>query len=201
MLDQLEAGLIIQLHDRALEQPAGPTDCEKADGGNGFWAAVERNHRFNRLLWEQEDQARRDDVPPQAIAENKRAIDRYNQGRNDAVEEMDEHLLRSLATIKPDPSSRLNSETAGAMIDRLSILSLKIFHMRKQTERRDVSDDHTTQCGYKLRRLREQRRDLQFCLDRLLREAQEGRAHFKVYRQYKMYNHPALNPYLYGAKN
>ena len=199
MLDQLEARLIIQLHDRAPEQPLGAVG--EAEDGNEFWAAVERNHRFNRLLWEQEDQARRCDVPAHAIAENKRAIDRYNQGRNDAIEEMDECLLRSLETIRPHPSSRLNSETAGAMIDRLSILSLKIFHMKEQTERRDASDAHTAQCGDKLRRLQEQRRDLQFCLDRLLREAQEGRAHFKVYRQYKMYNDPALNPYLYGAKN
>lgn len=200
MLDQLEARLIIQLHDRTLEEPAGESDRDEADA-SGFWTAVERNHRFNRLLWEQEDQARRNDVPPHAIAENKRAIDRYNQGRNDAVEEMDEHLLRGLARIESHPSSRLSSETAGAMIDRLSILSLKIFHMKKQTERRDAGNAHTVQCRDKLRRLQEQRRDLQFCLDRLLREAQEGRAHFKVYRQYKMYNDPALNPYLYGAKN
>lgn len=201
MLDQLDARLIIQLHERALERAADPADGDEAGDGDAFWAAVERNHRYNRLLWEQEDQARRHDVPAHAIAENKRAIDRYNQGRNDAVEEMDEHLLRSLATIRSDPSSRLNSETAGAMIDRLSILSLKIFHMKKQTERRDVSETHTTQCRDRLRRLQEQRRDLQFCLDRLLQEARQGRAHFKVYRQYKMYNDPALNPYLYGAKN
>ena len=201
MLDQLDARLIIRLHDRALERPAGPADGDLAEDGNAFWAAVERNHRFNRLLWEQEDQARRHDVPTRAIAENKRAIDRYNQGRNDAVEEMDEHLLRSLEAVRSDSSSRLNSETAGAMIDRLSILSLKIFHMKKQTERRDASEAHIAQCGDKLRRLQEQRRDLQDCLDRLLREARQGRAHFKIYRQYKMYNDPALNPYLYGAKD
>lgn len=201
MLDQLDARLIIQLHERALVRAADPGDGDEAGAGNAFWAAVERNHRYNRLLWEQEDQARRHDVPAQAIAENKRAIDRYNQGRNDAVEEIDAHLLRSLATVQADPSSRLSSETAGAMIDRLSILSLKIFHMKKQTERRDVSEAHTAQCGDRLRRLQEQRCDLQFCLDRLLQEARQGRAHFKVYRQYKMYNDPALNPYLYGAKN
>lgn len=201
MPDTLEARSITQLHDRMLGQPAGRAGCNETEGGNTFWAAVERNHHFNTLLWEEEDQARRHDVPADAIAENKRAIDRYNQSRNDAVEEMDEHLLRSLAAIKPLPSSRLNSETAGAMIDRLSILSLKIFHMKKQTERRDVDEAHTARCHEKLQRLQEQRCDLQFCLDRLLRETQEGRAHFKIYRQYKMYNDPALNPYLHGAKS
>lgn len=162
------------------------------------WAPIEVNHRCNSLLWNEEDQARRRDVPDTAIAANKRAIDSYNQIRNDAVERIDERLLAALGSIDRSPKSRLNSETAGAMIDRLSILSLKIHHMWKQTARQDVSEAHRKRCAEKLARLRVQRTDVMRCLDELLTEALAGRAYFKVYRQFKMYNDPALNPYLHA---
>jgi hypothetical protein len=84
------------------------------------------------------------------------------------------------------------------MIDRLSILALKIFHMRKQTRRPDASTAHIDTCRAKLQRLTAQRNDLACCLDQLLNEAQSGHAYFKVYRQFKMYNDPNLNPYLYA---
>ena len=93
-----------------------------------------------------------------------------------------------------------NSETAGAMIDRLSILALKVFHMRAQTLRTDVPDSHVSQCAEKLQRLESQRRELGHCLDTLLSLAADGRAFWRVYRQFKMYNSPELNPYLYGRK-
>ena len=57
---------------------------------------------------------------------------------------------------------------------------------------------HVQACAARLQRLQQQRTDLAGCLERLLREAEAGRAWFKVYRQYKMYNDPSLNPYLYG---
>jgi hypothetical protein len=150
------------------------------------------------LLWREEDKARRQDVPAADIAAGKRRIDSYNQQRNDAVEAIDEALLASLEGVAPMPDARLSSETAGAMIDRLSILALKIHHMRAQTERSDADAAHVDACAARLQRLVAQRADLSGCLDRLLREAHEGRAYFKVYRQFKMYNDPALNPYLYG---
>ena len=87
----------------------------------------------------------------------------------------------------------------GAIMDRLSILSLKIYHMRKQTQRVDVSAEHIKTCRAKLDRLMTQRRDLGSCLDALLADLLAGRAYFKIYRQFKMYNDPTLNPYLYGA--
>jgi hypothetical protein len=94
----------------------------------------------------------------------------------------------------------LNSETAGAMTDRLSILSLKIHHMRLQTQRSDVGKEHIDHCLSKLSRLDEQRADLAACFDRLLTECARGESHFKVSRQFKMYNDPALNPAMYGEK-
>jgi hypothetical protein len=161
---------------------------------------IEANHWHNCMLWEQEDLARRRNVPDSEIAGNKRAIDSHNQKRNDSIERIDEGLLEVLEKVKRKPGARLNSETAGAMIDRLSILALKIHHMRLQTERADVDREHIESCRERLVRLIEQRADLAGCLDRLLLEAQRGEAYFKIYRQFKMYNDPKLNPALYGRK-
>jgi len=143
---------------------------------------------------------RRRHAPDAEIAGNKRAIDRYNQRRNDAIERIDEHLLAALATVPLRKDARLNSETAGSMCDRLSILSLKVHHMRIQTLRTDVDREHVDTCQAKLARLVEQRGDLAGCFDRLLAEAARGESFFKVYRQFKMYNDPKLNPAVYGEK-
>jgi hypothetical protein len=158
--------------------------------------AIEANHRHNSLLWDQEDLARRKRAPDSEIAGNKRAIDHHNQQRNDAIERIDEELLKALP--EPAAGARLNSETAGAMVDRLSILSLKIRSMRAQTQRTDVDREHIESCSSKLNRFLAQRSDLAACLDRLLDEAARGESYFKVYRQFKMYNDPRLNPAVYG---
>jgi hypothetical protein len=188
---------IVRFHDeRVADRDWAKSAAARFD--TGVWQWIEANHRFNNLLWDEEDLARRRDVPDSAIAANKRAIDGYNQKRNDAIERIDEHLLAALG--EAQPGARLNSETAGAMIDRLSILALKIYHMRLQTERTDASPEHVETCRQKLARLAEQRGDLQGCLGQLLADCRAGRAYFKVYRQFKMYNDPALNPHLYGGK-
>ncbi|MHB8536281.1 MAG: DUF4254 domain-containing protein [Sulfuricaulis sp.] len=193
------AAAVSAYHDACFATPdwARGATAQFADGA---WKYIELNHRFNCLLWDEEDQARRVDVSDTAIAANKRAIDRYNQGRQDAIEHIDELLLERLAGIEPSAGARQNSETAGSMIDRSSILSLKILHMQRQTERTDASPAHVETCHAKLAILRQQRADLQRCFDRLLTEAARGETYFKVYRQYKMYNDPTLNPYLYGSK-
>jgi hypothetical protein len=186
---------IIEFHDYCLAAPGAPSRFEE-----GVWAAIEANHWHNSMLWEQEDLARRRNVPDADIASNKRAIDNHNQKRNDAIERIDESLLAFLSEIKIKENARLSSETAGAMVDRLSILSLKIRAMREQTERTDVDAEHIATCRARLERLQEQRRDLAGCLDRLLAEASRGESYFKVYRQFKMYNDPKLNPALYGKR-
>ena len=188
-----QAADVVALHDYALAAPGQPVRFQE-----GVWAAIEANHWHNNALWEQEDLARRRHVPDAEIASNKRAIDAHNQKRNDAIERIDEHLLQLLGTVEKRPEAKQHSETAGAMIDRLSILSLKIHHMRLQTQRTDVDAAHIEACAAKLARLVEQRRDLGACLDRLLGEASRGESYFKVYRQFKMYNDPKLNPAVYG---
>ena len=192
------AGALVAFHD-GRHAIAGWAKSAAAEQRGALWRAIEDNHRCNCLLWDEEDLARRRNVPDTEIARNKRAIDGYNQKRNDAIERIDEQLLISLAD-KKNETAALSSETPGAMIDRLSILSLKIHHMRLQTLRTDVSREHIENCRMKLDRLNEQRTDLGACLDRLLTQCARGEARFKVYRQFKMYNDPALNPAIYGEK-
>ena len=179
---------------------AGAGAADPPGNRHGVWAWIEVNHRHNRLLWDEEDRARRRDVADGEIAAGKRAIDGYNQRRNDAIEKIDEALLDRLSGAVPAAHAWHNSETAGSMIDRLSILALKIFHMGIEGARADASETHRAACGEKLARLKLQRTDLARCLDTLLREAAAGRAFWRVYRQFKMYNDATLNPYLYGGK-
>jgi hypothetical protein len=197
MLEEFESISVVRFHDEKLSAPDWPDDTSQATVP-GVWRWIAVNHRCNCLLWNEEDKARRNDVGPAEIAASKRLIDRYNQLRNDAVELIDEALLALLPGNSDQVDARLICETAGAMIDRLSILALKIHHMRKQTRRSDADAAHIETCNARLRRLIFQRSDLATCLEQLLADARSGRAYFKVYRQFKMYNDPALNPYLYA---
>jgi hypothetical protein len=197
MTQDLQAAAITRFHDDGHTRAGWPQSGALHTAGVWHW--VETNHRYNCLLWAEEDLARRRDVGDAAIAANKRAIDGFNQKRNDAVEKIDEAILSELSSVTPLSSARLSSETAGAMIDRMSILSLKIRAMREQTRRTDVDAAHIDTCSAKLAKLIEQRGDLGNCLDRLLAEAAAGSMYYKIYRQFKMYNDPKLNPQLYKA--
>lgn len=205
------AAEVIALHDDLLARADWPGD-EPAPRDDGLWRWVQTNHRFNCRLWAEEDLARRTKVSDSEIAANKRAIDGFNQARNDATERVDELLLIALglvdaasartdAPVSTVPAgARLNSETAGSMIDRMSIMALKVHAMRAQTLRADVDAAHVESSRGKLARLEQQRADLGQCLDALLADAAAGRAYFKVYRQFKMYNDPRFNPALVAER-
>jgi len=199
MFDDLRPAALVAFHDAQHLSP-GWLKTAPARHAEGLWHWVEANHRCNCLLWDEEDLARRRDVPDAEIAANKRAIDRHNQARNDAIERIDELILARLAAVPVAADAWHNSETAGSIVDRLSIVSLKIFHMRAQTQRADADADHVARCRDKLALLERQREDLAGCLGALLGAAARGRAFYRVYRQFKMYNDPALNPWLYGGK-
>jgi hypothetical protein len=158
-------------------------------------------HRFNFLLWHEEDIARSPDVTDARIAEVKRAIDRYNQARNDAIEKVDDWLVaelgrRGVAALAGAPSA---TETPGAAIDRLSILELRRYHMREQVERSDATTEHREKAANRMVILDQQRDHLVEAADRLLGEIFAGQRPLRVFRQMKMYNDPAMNPYLYKA--
>jgi Protein of unknown function (DUF4254) len=205
----LLANDIMASHDRLLATPGWPAAAQARDAPiEDIWTWVHSNHRFNSLLWAEEDLARRTTVSAEQIAANKRAIDGYNQARNDATERLDELLLVQLGLVDANSArsdapqarvpagARLNSETAGSMVDRMSILALKLHAMQAQTQRQDVDAAHRASSTVKHERLRQQRQDLGACFDALLTDALAGRAYFKVYRQFKMYNDPRFNPAL-----
>lgn len=207
MTAPVAANAVMAWHDACLARPGWPQASPGLPSGE-VWHWIHLNHRNNSLLWAEEDLARRTTVGAEDIAANKRAIDGYNQARNDATERVDELLLLSLGLVDADSArtdapvaqvptgARLHSETAGSMIDRLSIMALKAHAMRAQTKRTDVESAHVDASQAKLARLQQQRRDLAQCLDELLAQAQAGQAYFKVYRQFKMYNDARFNPAL-----
>jgi hypothetical protein len=196
-LHTLDGASVDRIQREAMGRPSEAAG-EPWHAGSDLQALVAYNHRCNRLLWEQEDQARRPDVPDAAIAANKRAIDRLNQQRNDAVEAIDERLLLARG-VAPRADAWLNSETAGSIIDRLSINLLKLHHMGLEARRADADEDHRRRCAERCRQLERQRQDLLGCLQRLLDGLADGRCCFRIYRQFKMYNDAALNPYLRRA--
>ena len=170
-----------------------------AAAGDGFFRLLEENHLRNFSLWHEEDVARRDDLGFERVYQAKRNIDRFNQERNNFAEEMDKALVAGLSP--RESGVPRNSETPGMIIDRLSILALKEFHMHEETVRADASPAHREKCAEKLARIRRQRADLTASLGELIADVAAGRRTFSVYYQFKMYNDPALNPQLYRQQS
>lgn len=163
--------------------------------------ALELAYR-NNLLWHEEDKARRTDVDDSAIAAVKRAIDKLNQQRNDLIEKLDEAILAEVsAAIPGQTADRINSETPGSIVDRISIMSLKIYHMDEDSRRDDIGDDHRQRSLHRLAVLKLQRHDLFVALEQVMADYAAGRKRMKLYKQFKMYNDPTLNPELYRTRN
>jgi hypothetical protein len=160
------------------------------------WTFIEENHQWNFKLWHEEDIARIIDIEPSRMVVAKRNIDAYNQARNNAMEKIDEWILRKLGK-ELSHHLPLHSETPGMMIDRISIMSLKRYHMQEEVVRVGATQVHQTLCSSKVATLDEQIRDLSNCLKIVLEKLLAGELGFKVYRQLKMYNDPSLNPELY----
>jgi len=158
---------------------------------------VVEQHRANFDLWHEEDEARDPEATPEKIVGIKRAIDRLNQRRNDLMERIDRMLLAEAGEQRAE--APLHSETPGMMIDRLSILELKRFHTAEEVARA-AGNEHVQRNRERLVVLKEQRDDLRDALDVLWAEVMSGKRRFKLYRQMKMYNDPALNPVLYRTR-
>jgi Protein of unknown function (DUF4254) len=192
----LDALLITRMQDEvtaALHRSEDELGVES--DADGLMAHAMAQHRANFELWHEEDKARVPGVPDAEIVRVKRAIDQLNQRRNDLVEKMDVWLMERLQQSAEAP---LHSETPGLMIDRLSILALKIYHTREEAARTSATEIHRVKNVARLALLEEQRGDLAGCLDSLWAQVLEGSRRFKLYRQLKMYNDPELNPAVYG---
>lgn len=155
---------------------------------------------IDTVQWHLEDVVRDPEIDPVEALKLKRWIDRSNQERTDMVEYIDSYFLEKYKAVKPLPGASINTESPAWAIDRLSILSLKIYHMREEAQRPDATQEHRAACQAKLDILLDQQTDLSRAIEELLEDISQGRKYMKVYRQMKMYNDPSLNPVLYGQK-
>ena len=159
-----------------------------------------RKNWIDTVQWHYEDLIRDPEISPTKALELKRKIDASNQDRTDTVEYIDSYFLDQFSSVTPQAGATSNTESPAWAYDRLSILALKIYHMREQSQRNSATADHRQQCADKLAVLQTQREDLSLAIDQLLDDLSAGRKTMKVYKQMKMYNNEALNPVLYSSK-
>ena len=155
---------------------------------------------IDTVQWHFEDIIRDPAIEPAAALVLKRRIDKSNQDRTDLVERIDSYFLTLYKDVKPLPDATINTESPAWAIDRLSILALKIYHMRLEAERKDATDEHRQKCAAKLAVLLEQQRDLSSAINTLINDIATGHKYMKVYKQMKMYNDTETNPILYKKK-
>ena len=149
------------------------------------------------VQWHYEDIIRDPDIDPKEGMSLKRLIDSSNQNRTEMVEYIDSYFLKLYSNVSPKSDAKVNTESPAWALDRLSILILKIYHMKEESIREDVSEQHRTTCNEKLQVLLEQQKDLSESIDQLLEDLSKGEKKMKVYKQMKMYNDETLNPVLY----
>ena len=177
--------------DAAMENPYAKSTFESILYSKNWVDAVQ---------WHLEDIIRDPEIDPVEALELKRRIDRSNQVRTDMVEDIDTWMREKYKNVEVSADATLNTESPAWALDRLSILALKIWHMREQAERTDADEEHVARCNSKLDVLLEQRQDLSLAIDQLIDDIEAGRKYMKVYRQMKMYNDPSTNPVLYAKK-
>jgi len=176
-----------------------PVNIEKLlPSSESLRKTIENLTETNYALWGYEDEARRRDIPDKEIANLKRNIDKNNQKRNDLIDSIDNILRQAIEKkVKSiDNSAPLNSETPGSVIDRLTILGLRVSSLKKEIERKDADKSHIKRCKDMLREVEERSKDLEKCLKDLLEDYYSGRKKLKSYKQHKLYNDPDLNPSL-----
>ncbi len=155
---------------------------------------------IDTVQWHLEDIIRNPEIEPVEALKIKRRIDKSNQDRTDLVELIDSYMLDKYKNVEVKESATINTESPAWAIDRLSILALKIYHMRIEATREGADEKHKAECQKKLDVLLEQRKDLSSAIDQLLADIEAGNKYMKVYKQMKMYNDPALNPVLYAKQ-
>tara|TARA_R110002126_G_scaffold291516_1_gene453359 strand:- start:2719 stop:3318 length:600 start_codon:yes stop_codon:yes gene_type:complete len=157
-----------------------------------------RKNWIDTVQWHYEDIIRNPEIDPQDALVLKRKIDASNQDRTDLVEFIDSYFLNKYQSVDVKVKATINTESPAWAIDRLSILSLKIYHMNEEVHRSDASKNHKQKCQAKLNILLEQKKDLSLAIDQLLADIENGNKYMKVYKQMKMYNDEELNPILRG---
>lgn len=186
----MQCAAVVRWHGQGIDNPY-----------RGFLRLACHQCSLNFLLWHEEDRARCPHASDAQIACVKRSIDRLNQERNDWIERLDGWVARWLThhRVRPADDARYATETPGSAIDRLAILALRIYHLEEQLRRTDTDADHRGSVRRKLSICRAQHKALRRALHELVADIAGGRTRHGIYRHLKMYNDPALNPYLYAA--
>jgi hypothetical protein len=186
---QLHRRTVSEWHENGIQNPY-----------SGLLSFICQQHSFNFRLWHEEDIARSPVADDATIAGVKRRIDELNQQRNDWIEKVDDFLTRMLEerNVNPEADAPINTETPGSVMDRLSIMELRIYHLQEQLDRLDTDETHRQSVAGKLALCTVQQAELTEALQRLLNDIAAGKVRHRTYRQMKMYNDPSLNPYLYG---
>ncbi|WP_411029413.1 DUF4254 domain-containing protein [Spongiimicrobium sp. 3-5] len=177
--------------NQSLDNPYPPNEIEHL---------LYKKNWIDTVQWHFEDIIRDPEIEPTAALVLKRKIDASNQERTDLVEYIDSYFLKKYQSVQILDNASINTESPAWAIDRLSILALKIFHMKEEVDRKDASRDHIETCQQKLDVLSAQKVDLSAAIDQLLKDIEAGRKYMKVYKQMKMYNDEELNPVLRGQK-
>lgn len=182
------------IHDSIEKKPDNPFDQKD------FRFLLYQKNWIDTVQWHLEDIIRDPEIDPVEALKIKRIIDASNQKRTDLVEYIDGYFLEKYKSVKTISSATINTETIAWAIDRLSILALKIYHMKEESERHTADENHKVNCQKKLDVLNDQRKDLCLAIDQLIQDIESGKKYIKVYKQMKMYNDEDLNPVLYKSK-
>jgi len=182
------------IHDSIEKTPDNPFDQKD------FRFLLYQKNWIDTVQWHLEDIIRDPEIDPVEALKIKRIIDASNQKRTDLVEYIDGYFLEKYKSVKTISSATINTETIAWAIDRLSILALKIYHMKEESERQNADENHKANCQKKLDVLNDQRKDLCSAIDQLIEDIESGKKYIKVYKQMKMYNDKDLNPVLYKSK-
>ena len=182
------------VYDSIEQEPENPYNKED------FKFLLYQKNWIDTVQWHLEDIIRDPEIDPMEALKIKRIIDASNQKRTDLVEFIDGHFLQKYKNVKVLDTATINTETIAWAIDRLSILALKIFHMKEEANRESAEEKHKLNCQSKLDVLNGQKKDLCGAIDQLIQDIEEGKKYIKVYKQMKMYNDEDLNPVLYKTK-
>ena len=195
------SSLAIKVFEKSVEDYHVHDDINKAASNpyekKDFEHLLYEKNWIDTVQWHYEDIIRDPDINPQEGMKLKRLIDSSNQNRTEMVEYIDSYFLKLYSNVNPKTDAKVNTESPAWALDRLSILILKIYHMKEESERKDVSDEHRNNCQVKLNILLEQQKDLSESIDQLLIDLSTGEKKMRVYKQMKMYNDETLNPVLY----
>ena len=189
-LTQLHKECVATWHQQPIDNPY-----------HGINELICEQHECNFRLWHQEDICRSPDATAGDIARVKREIDKLNQSRNDLIEKIDDELSKLINEVEINRAKDvpINTETPGSVIDRLSIMALRLYHYQEQQDRSDLDSTHREKVRLRINLCEQQQRDLSLSLQQLLDDLFSGAKQHRVYRQLKMYNDPALNPAIYAS--